>query len=1140
MKITTIALFACIYTLFATEANSQNAKVSIHAENFSLRKIINEIEKQTDYLFVYDRNEVNVNQQVSLDANNESVSEVLNKIFTGTEVDYKIVGKNITLIKSRGFSKQSGISQQLAKNITGTVTDERGEPVIGANVVEKGTTNGVVTDFDGKFSISVSGDAVILVSYIGYISQEIPVQNQTSLQLILKEDHQTLDEVIVVGYGTMKKRDLTGAVSSVKMDDNPITTVGSVSQVLAGKAAGLQVNTVSAQPGGTANFRIRGAASPNSGMNDPLILIDGFPVTNTENQGSGYYGRGSGNNILATLNPNDIESIEVLKDASSSAIYGSRAGNGVIIITTKRGKKGDATVKYSGTATVQSMANPYEVLNANDFMIQRNKYKREKFLFDNKIAPYGTNMEENVVNPYAPYYTDQEIANPVNNTNWFDEVSRTGFQTQHNISINGGTEQTQYMISGNFFNQEGVIKENGLTRFSGRINLDQKLGKYVKMGINVNYSNNESNEVAITSGQGETATILNGAAQFNPLLPVKDENGNFSQNSQATFIANPVSLLDITNKLTKERLLANAYVEVEPIQNLKLKANLGMDRNYQKSKIYLPKTTQKGKDYGGRADIGQSDQKDYLFELTANYNENFGDHSINGLIGYSFEQRNRESVTLGNDDFLTDGFLYNNIGAGRNPKPTVGSSLTKNEMASFFGRVNYSFKDRYLLTATLRTDGSSYFASNHRWGYFPSVSLGWRFIDESFMDFAKPIMSNAKLRVSYGETGRSAIADYVLSYYSVGKSNVFGGVENQGVYMSQTGNPDLKWETTTEWNFGLDLGFFNNRINLTAEYFTRQVIDLINTRSLQSYNEVTSIKWNVGKTQSKGFELTLNTQNIRNRDFDWSTDITFSFYRDRWKERDPFWKPSAWSEYDEPLRYSSGYLSDGIIQVGEEIGHMPNALPGQVKLKDINGYQRDASGNIMYDDKGFALKTGEPDGKLDNADIVRLNNSDPGYLYGINNTFRWKNFDLNIYLYGQLDKYIYTSYKDVWLTGLGNYAGISELNRAYNMPVTAKDVWAHDNQNAKRPGYLQGESGNYGIGDFNKQNAAFLRCRNITLGYTFKVNTSKKLVSNIRVYFDAQNPFTITKYDGIDPETDDSSWSYPNVRSYSLGVDITF
>lgn len=1137
MKISALILFVGIFSVSA-KSYSQEAKVSLEVENVTVNEVFEIIRSQTAYSFWFDLKNVDISRKVSVNAKEKSVKEVLSTILKGQNLDIRINGNHIVIVPRNTLPKEGALQNK--KTITGTVLDKLGEPIIGANVVEKGTANGVVTDLDGKFSITVAGNAVLQVSYIGYIGLDVPVRNQTSLRIVLKEDLQALDEVVVVGYGTMKKRDLTGAVSSVKMEDTPLTTVGSVSQVLAGKAAGLQVNTVSAQPGGTANFRIRGAASPNTGMNDPLILIDGFPVTNTENHESGYYGRGSGNNILATLNPNDIESIEVLKDASSSAIYGSRAGNGVIIITTKRGKQGNATVKYSGSATVQRMANPYEVLDARDFMIQRNKYKREKFLYDNKIAPYGNNSEENVVNPYAPYYTDQQIASPVNNTNWFDEVTRTGFQTQHNVSVNGGTEQTQYMISGNFFKQEGVVKENDLTRFSGRINLDQKLSKYVKMGLNVNYTNNESNEVAVTSGQGETATILNGAAQFSPLLPIKDEDGNFTQNTQATFIANPVSLLDITNKLTKERLLANVYVEVEPIQNLKLKANLGMDRNYQKSKIYLPKTTQKGKDYGGRADIGQSDQKDYLFELTANYNKTFGAHSINGLIGYSFEQRNRESVSLRNDDFLTDGFLYNNIGAGRNPKPGVGSSLSKNEMASFFGRVNYSFKDRYLVTATLRADGSSYFASNHRWGYFPSVSLGWRFIDENFMDFARTVMSNAKLRASYGETGRSAIADYVLSYYSVGKNNVFGGVEDQGVYMSQIGNPDLKWETTTEWNIGLDLGFINNRINVTAEYFTREVKDLINTRNLQSYSEVTSIKWNIGKTQSKGFELTVNTQNIQNKNFSWSTDLTFSFYRDRWKERDPYWKPSAWSEYDEPLRYTHGYLSDGIIQVGEQVDYMPNALPGQVKLKDINGYQRDADGNILYDDKGFALKTGKPDGQLDNADMVRLSNSDPGYLYGINNTFRWKNFDLNIYLYGQLDKYLYTSYKDVWLTGSGNYAGISELNRAYNMPVTVKEVWAHDNQTATRPGYLQGEKGNYGVGDFNKQNAAFLRCRNITLGYTFKVNTVKKIFSNIRVYFDAQNPFTITKYDGVDPETDDTAWAYPNVRSYSLGVDISF
>lgn len=1107
-------------------------KVTFNGEQVSLKQAFEQIESVSKYKIAYNTAQLDVNRKVTLNQKDTDVLQVLDQLLAGTGCTYK-VNENYIVITSQ----QTGA----VKKVHGVVKDVNGEPIIGANVVVKGNpSNGTITDLNGNFDLSVTSNTTLQVSYIGYNTQELFVGKKTDFNIVLKEDTELLDEVVVVGYGTMKKKDLTGAVASVKMDDAPVGTVSTISHALAGKAAGLQVNTISAQPGSGSTFRIRGAASVNAG-NDPLIIIDGFPVSPTDDSKiqTGKYDSGSSDNILASINPNDIESIEVLKDASSTAIYGARAGNGVIIITTKKGKTGAPKVTYSGTASVQTMAAKYEMLSAKDFMIQSNRYALEEWRRSNGIGVYGGKSEAEAATPYTPYYTDAEIANPAYDTDWFKEITRTGFQTQHNLSVNGGTEMTKYLISGNFFKQNGVVKNNDMDRYTARVNVEQKVSKYVNLGVNMTLSRNTTNNVPLGAGQNENASIMVAAAQFSPILPVRDEEGEYVLNSQAAFLPNPVSLLEITDKTVKERMLGTAYVEIKPIEELTLKGNFGIDRNYQKHSVYMPKTTLYGQKTGGQANIAQYDKSDYLMELTANYSKRFGDHNLNALVGYSFQRFTDESLSAGNSQFLIDGFLYNNLGAGAYPKPSVGSSASKSEMASFFGRINYSYKDRYLLTVTMRADGASNFAKNNRWGYFPSVALGWRFTEEEFMQPLTSVLSNGKLRVSFGQTGNSNIGNRAISYYSTGNNNEFGGTEQVGVYLSQMGNVDLKWETTTEWNVGVDLGFFKNRLNVTAEYFHKVVSDLLSERSLLGFQEVSTIAANIGETQSQGFELTINSTNFNTKNFGWNTDFTFSLYRDKWKTRDESWKPSAYSVYDSPIRYQYGYLSDGLIQPGETVDWMPGAIPGQVKIKDINGYVYNEDGSVKVDQHGIPLKSGKPDGKLDDADKVIYGSSDPGYLLGLNNTFRWKNFDLNIYFYGQFDLLNSGSYKDLWLTGASGMTGIVNMYRGYNMPVSAKDVWTSDNQSAVRPGYFQDKS-TWGIGDYYLQKSWFVRCRNITLGYTIPVNQGRNILSNVRVYFDVNNPFTITPYDGLDLETDNSVWAYPNVRSFSLGVDITF
>jgi TonB-linked SusC/RagA family outer membrane protein len=1024
------------------------------------------------------------------------------------------------------------------KRVSGTVLDASGETVIGANVVEKGTTNGTSTDSDGKFALTVGDNAVLQISYIGYVTQEIKVGSQTNLSVTLAEESQTLEEVVVVGYGSVRKKDLTGAVSSVRFEDTPMPTFSSAAQALAGKAAGLQVATISAQPGGQTNLNIRGATSTGAG-NDPLIVIDGFPVSSSSEPGSGNrYNGGPKDNTLATLNPNDIESIAILKDASATAIYGARAGHGVILVTTKRGKEGKVKIDYAGNVASQSIAKRVETMNASQWMTEYNRYQRDTYLYDNKMGVYSKGGTANPVD-WSGYKGDRfsasDIANPKYDTDWLDAVTRTGFQQQHSITMSGGSEKSKYLASVSFFDQAGIIKNSDMQRFNARFNLDQQISRIFKAGFSLNANENSFTNTQIGGSENEYGGILISAIRANPTFPIRDEEGNYTINPNAVFLPNAVSLLEISDLSRLDRLLANSYIEASPIQDLKLKMSLGVDRNFNKRKTYLPKTTLYGQKTNGQAYISTNERSDYLLELTADYNKTIEKHSLNALAGYSFQDFNWEGVEAGNQDFLIDGFLYNNLGAGAYAKPTVSSWAGKSQMASFFGRINYNYDYKYYLTATLRADGASNLAEGHQWGYFPSVAVAWNINSESFFEPLKETITLLKLRASYGETGNSNIGNRARDLYSVGMNYLFGSAESKGVYLGQMGNKNLKWETTSEFNVGLDFELFS-RFKITAEYYDRIISDLLSSRSLMSYMEVSSIAANIGKTQSKGFELTINSQNIKEPNFSWTTDLTFSFYRDRWKERAPTWKPAVYQNVNDYIRSQFGYKSDGLVKPEEtgNLAYQPGAVAGMVKLVDLDGFQRDADGNVVYDANGRAQKTGQPDGRLDDADIVFYGTSDPGYLYGFNNTLVYKNFDLNIYIYGVLDQLRSFDHRTTANSG-------DIVRQEYGGPTVIQQEWSSDKQDNKYYGVFQVYSA-YGAGDFTLQKTWYARVRNITLGYTVPLKPNN-IIQGARIYADINNPFTFTNYKGLDPETDAwSGWmySYPNVKTYSLGINLSF
>lgn len=1044
---------------------------------------------------------MDLDRKIRVDLQGGDVENILDQMVESTDLKYHIRGRQIILSKNETAGKSGEM-----REVKGRVTDSDGTPLIGAAVMLKDIPGqGVITDTDGAFSMMIPDGATVQVSCLGYRTFEFVSKGEASLDIEMKDDMEMLDEIVVVGYGTQTKKTLTGAVSVMKMDEMESATVPSVSQALAGKAAGLRVTQVTAKPGGGATFNIRGAGSVGAG-NDPLFVIDGFPVQATNTLSSGnIYEEGSTDNILSSINPDDIESITVLKDAASTAIYGARAGHGVILITTKRGREHKARVTYSGAGSVQIPRTSYKVLDTKTFMDMRNKQEYEEYLKSYGLGIYEgyiSKPADGIIPAFTPRYSNDEILNATG-TDWLDEVMRTGYMHQHNISVNGGTEKTRYLASVNYMNQEGIVRNNGFSRFSARVNLDQDFNKYVSVGLTATYSQNSYDNVPLGDNVNEYSGVLTSAIQANPANPIYNPDGSYYIDPLRSTVPNPVSLLEIKDRTVRDRIIASAYGVVRPVDGLQLKIQLGADRSFQKRSSYIPSSTLEGQKTNGNANISQEDQTTYLMELTAQYEKYFGDHFLKALAGYSFQRFSNEGVYAGNKDFITDAFGYHNLGYGAFAKPSVGSWASVSSIASAFVRLNYSYANRYLIEATLRADGASNFAPQNRWGYFPSVSAGWVISEENFMKNAD-WLSMLKLRASYGQTGNSNVGYRINDYYAVGNGTLIGNVNSSGVYAAGLGNPDLTWETTSEFNVGLDMGFIDNRISVTAEYFNRRITDLLVTdKPLPSYNEVTTIAANQGATQSQGVEVTINTINIQKPDFEWNTTLTLAHYEDRWLDRGPNWISQPYEKADAPLRAWYTYEAVGILQPGEKAPeHQPDLVPGMMKLKDQN------------DDK-----------ILNQYDMVYVDNGDPKVIYGFNNSFRFKNFDLNIYLYGEAGR----------LRGESYYEGWTRMDNGANVSTYSYKAFSSSNLTSKDPTYVRGGDG---WGDYYVKPVWFIRCGNITLGY--RIPIKKTICQNMRVYVDVNNPFVLTNWTGLDPETDNGSYPYPNVTSFNIGLQVTF
>ena len=977
--------------------------------------------------------------------------------------------------------------QQDGRQINCHIVDKSG-PIVGANVVVKGTTIGNISDMDGRAIIeNVPANAILVVSYIGYVTQEVTLKsNQTNIKITLVEDSQALDEVVVTGYSTQAKKDITGSVAVVATDELKETPVSNFAEALQGKAAGVFVQA-GGGPLGETTIRIRGVGSVNG--SDPLIIVDGVQGVDID-----------------AVNANDIESMQILKDASATAIYGARGANGVVLITTKRGKAGENKISYSGYLGTQKVDNPFEFLNAKDYMNLQNALYQE--IDGQEGNPNGV-------------YTPSQLQSTVD-TDWLDVCTRLALVQDHNIQFRGGSEKTKVLTSLGYYKQEGVLKNTDFNRISGRVNVDQTINDFIKAGATM-YAHRERSNAQTYSGNILGENVMLSVMEYDPTVKPYNEDGTYGRVPGGRGDNPLANLLERKKEMVNDKFNGTAFLEVNPFDGFTAKATAGVELLHNFKGSYLPKsTTYAGEIEGGIASTYDFRSTRQVFEGILNYMKTFNNiHDLNVMLGYSYEKYSAESRSANGKGFSTDLFEWNNLGAAS--IKGVSSSKTENLLASFFGRVNYTFNDKYLATVTVRRDGSSRFGANNHWGTFPSGSLAWRASEE---DFVKNwgVFSNLKVRAGYGVTGNERIGDYA-SYALVSTNHVtLDGSNNMpGTHLNQSSpeNASLKWETTTEYNVGFDMGFFNNRLSVTLDGYWKKTKDLLLKVSLPYYTGFTSGQQNVGEISNRGFELDITSHNLTG-DFVWDTKFNLALNRNKVLDlgssgdiRITSSKPMGTvSENDyaivregEPLGSLYGWKYIGVLQEGESYAAQPNSKPGDPKFEDVNN-----------------------DGKIDADDRTIIGNANPDLIFGLTNNFAWKGFDLSIFFQGSIGN---------------DLLNMTRMNLEWKRTTDALNRWTPSNKNTDIPrnGFYYSQYGGY-VNDHFIEDASFLRLKNLTLAYAFPQSLLKKtnFFTSARVYLQGQNLLTWTGFTGLDPEVATNVYraQYPASRQFTLGIDVSF
>ena len=1118
-----ISFFLLLF--FSVHVCTWAQNVTLSKQNVRLIDVFEEIEKQTGSTIGYNESVINVNRRISVNLTDESLDHTMSEVLKGTNTTYSIQGKQVLIIPA-----QTQPSQTDKKTIAGTIIDDNGEPIIGANVIERGTTNGVITDMNGQFSLAVGNNATLQVSFIGYISQNIPVKNQTNFSITLSEDSQTLDEVVVVGYGTMRKSDLTGSTASVKSEVLEQRTVTSVNQALSGKVAGVNIATNSGRPGGRATVRIRGNSSI-SVTNEPLYVVDGviLNVSSPNTSRSDQTSLVNGSSPIDFLNPNDIKSVEVLKDASATAIYGARGANGVIMITTKRGEGvSGTTVRYDTDFGLGILPRRLDVLNAEEFL------KNEELAYANavKYDPVGFaagNYKDPGTKRTDPRLFDAN-GNPLYDTDWQDEAIQNAFSQTHQISVTGTKGNDSYGLSLGFRGEEGLIVKSSLKRYSGRFFLDSEVNKWLKVGGSLSYNYQDERQ---TDAMGDGGiTVGRQIVEALPILPVKYADGSWAGNNDYPGMEggnNPVHVATDRNySLETKTMLGNVYANITLLKGLEFRSVLGTNMIDQKVKYYGGKQLIWISSPNGSAWIRNIKNTSWQFENYITYNNTFANiHRLTAMVGLSWQHVDNAYSRASGTGFQDDFFLYNNLGVATTQ--TAQSSVDAYGLNSYFARLNYNLKEKYLLTVTGRFDGSSKFGSSNRYAFFPSVGLAWRLSEEAFMKPAT-FISNLKPRVSYGVTGNSETGPYAsqggLGNYTV----IFNGAQSSGIGVSQLANPELKWEKTAQVNGGLDIGLFDNRLNIEADVYYKKTTDMLLGAPVPATSGYTSIVKNIGSMENKGFEFAINTVNISTKDFSWETSFNISFNKNKVLELgegndDIFPGPDILSNsnniirVDEPVGSFYGYKRLGTWGTAEEAEAAKyGKKPGDLKLWDKNN-----------------------DGQINDADRIIIGKGIPDGYGTFSNTFRYKNFDLVVelqYMFGN-------DILDISKHSAEDRTGIANSYR------TILNAWTPENQNTMiaqiRP---TGAGYTTNIDSHFVEDGSFIRGRNLLLGYTFPRDLVQKIyLKNLRVYGSVQNFFVLTKYDGYDPEVSDATQSfaqgitvfgYPKPCTFTIGLNVSF
>ncbi len=984
--------------------------------------------------------------------------------------------------------------------VSGIVTDEKNTPLQGVSIVIKGNSQaGTSSDLNGRFTLQVPSASNILVfSFTGYQSQEVSLAGRSSINITLQPLESVMEDVVVIGYGTVKKSDLTGSVTKVKGQDLTAYPAVGLAQALQGRAAGVSVQSNNGDPGGGFRVRVRGGTSINAGS-DPVYVVDGFV-----------------GGILPP--PEDIESLEVLKDASATAIYGSRGANGVILVTTKKGTTGKPRIELNASYTSQKEINRLEMLNTDEFL--------------------------DFVKVRNPNYVSGGA-----NTNWQDEIFQTGNIQNYQLSFSGGNQGVKYFVSGVYFNQNGIIKESAFQRYSVTSNLSFDVSKRVQVGANLFAQRSGRDGVRTQEGTGgaSNAGVVGSAYRFQPDLPITNANGSFTIARFGDPIDNPFAIVTQRElNVVTDQFQANVFADIKLFEGLSFRTNLGGNTSNSRAGEYIPTTINEGANIGGQATVVNGKSSNLINENFFTYKKTLAtDHALTFIAGYSFQKTIDESYTASAQNFVTDAVSFNNLAGGSVAMPP-SSSFSEIQLSSYFARANYNYKGRYLLTLNGRYDGSSNFSVNNKWAFFPSGALAWNMGSENFMKDINAI-SSWKWRISYGLTGNQAIGAYqtLASFSNV--FTVINGIPVNAVRPTSVANDNLKWETTEQVNFGTDIGFFNERITLTADYYRMVTRDLLFNLPLPTYSGYSSLLTNIGKVENKGLELSLGGK-VLTGDLKWETNINWSNNKNKILElpggTDVFYSRApghmAGIGNTHVLRVGSpvgafwGYLYDGVYQQGNTFipGGGFEQVPGGEKYRDING--RGSDGKL----------TGTPDGRLNTDDQTIVGDPNPDFIWGFNNSFSYKGFDLNIFFQGSQgnDVLSFTLLENELLGGNSGNQTKRTLNR-----------WTPTNTNTDIPAAVLSRAQR--VSTRVIYDGSYARLKNLSLGYSLPLHiTNRMKISRLRFYVSAQNILTFTKYPGVDPEVNYLSGggaagnlnagidyaSYPNAKNVTFGINVGF